>query len=350
MLHEHYMQRCLDLAKLGAGYTAPNPMVGSVLVYEDKIIGEGYHKKYGEAHAEVNCISSVAVNCRHLINISTLYVSLEPCAHYGKTPPCSDLIIKNKIPKVVIGCEDPFNEVNGKGIAKLRSAGVETIVGVLEKKCRDLNKRFFTFQTKQRPYIILKWAQTANKKIAVSDNKRLIISNILTNRMVHRWRSEEAAILVGTNTALLDNPELTNRFWTGNNPVRLVIDKNLKLTENAKIFNQKAATIIFNLYKMTLNFDSELVSQVYYFKLDKSKDFITQIINCCFRLNLTSILVEGGTQLLQHFIDEGLYDETRIITNESLKVENGLNSPELKNGREFYKQPISSDNILFSYN
>ncbi len=223
------MQRCLGLAKLGAGHVAPNPMVGAVLVYNDRIIGEGYHQQYGKAHAEVNCINSVKEDDIQLIEKSTLYVSLEPCAHYGKTPPCADLIIAKKIPTVVIACRDTYEEVNGRGIDKLKAANVNVIVGVLEKDAIELNKRFFTFYTKHRPYIILKWAQSNDGKIANADHSRVFISNEESNRLVHKWRSEEAAILVGTNTALYDDPELTTRLWTGNNPIRLVIDMEVKL-------------------------------------------------------------------------------------------------------------------------
>src|ERR1043165_7764024 len=225
--HEKYMYRCLELAKLGAGNVAPNPMVGAVLVHHDRIIGEGYHQKYGEAHAEPNCIQHAVDNGHSdLISVSTLYVSLEPCVHFGKTPPCADLIIKNKIAKVVIGCRDPFREVNtdavgqGKGIEKLKNAGIEVEFGILAKECSELNKRFLGFHTQHRPYIILKWAQTLNHKIAGHGNDRLRITNDFTNRIVHKWRSEEASILAGTNTAFTDDPELTTRMWPGKNPVR----------------------------------------------------------------------------------------------------------------------------------
>src|SRR5258706_4656586 len=245
------MYRCLQLAAPGAGYVAPNPMVGAVLVHNGRIIGEGYHQHYGEAHAEVNCINQAALSgLIDTIPESTLVVSLEPCTHFGKTPPCADLIIKHKIPKVVIGCRDPFGEVNGKGIEKLKAAGIEVEQGVLEKECIDLNKRFFVFHTQHRPYIILKWAETADGFIAPSlpaapsinlwrpmegrieedsTSRRLLISNEYTDRVVHKWRSEEAAILVGTNTVENDNPELTTRLWPGNSPVRLVVDMNLRL-------------------------------------------------------------------------------------------------------------------------
>ena len=342
---ELYMQRCLQLAKQGAGFVAPNPMVGAVLVYENRIIGEGYHKRYVEAHAEVNCIASVKDADKAFIQKSTLYVSLEPCAHYGKTPPCSDLIIKHKIPIVVIGCSDPFKEVDGKGIEKLKAAGVEVLTGILETECKDLNKRFFTFQIKKRPYIILKWAQTANKKIAANNNKRLVISNELTNRFVHKWRNEEAAILVGTNTVILDNPELTNRLWSGKNPVRLVIDKDLKLTENSRIFNNEAPTIVFNFYKSAIQFESALTNQVYYFKVEKNESLVQQILNCCYKLNLQSILVEGGAKLLQSFIDKRFYDEIRIITNENLVVDDGLDAPTFNTKTKIHLEMINSDKI-----
>ncbi|MGH2553459.1 MAG: bifunctional diaminohydroxyphosphoribosylaminopyrimidine deaminase/5-amino-6-(5-phosphoribosylamino)uracil reductase RibD, partial [Chitinophagaceae bacterium] len=207
------MQRCLFLAKLGAGSVAPNPMVGAVLVNKDRIIGEGWHQLYGEAHAEVNCINSVKEDEKNFIDRSTLYVSLEPCAHHGKTPPCTDLIIKLRIPKVIIGCRDPFNEVDHKGIEKLKAAGVEVdiVSGEIENECKEMNKRFFTFQTLRRPYVILKWAQTSNGKISNETGERILISNEYSNRLVHKWRSEEASILIGTNTALMDDPELTTR-------------------------------------------------------------------------------------------------------------------------------------------
>ena len=221
------MHRCLELAEKAAGHVAPNPMVGAVLVHEGIIIGEGYHQIYGGPHAEVNCIASVPSSLQHLIQDSVIYVSLEPCAHHGKTPPCADLIIRHNIRHVVIGCRDPFVEVDGKGIEKLHAAGIKTETGILEKECRELNKRFFTFHTKHRPFIILKWAQTGDGKIG-TENNRLHITGSVTNRLVHKWRSEESAILVGANTALADNPQLTTRLWSGNSPTRLIIDPELR--------------------------------------------------------------------------------------------------------------------------
>ena len=343
---ESYMQRCLQLATLGAGHVAPNPMVGSVLVYENKIIGEGYHRKYGQAHAEVNCIASVTETDIPLIEKSTLYVSLEPCVHYGKTPPCSDLIIQMKIPEVVIGCRDPSPEVNGKGIEKLKAAGVNVVNGILESDCKALNRRFFTFHTKQRPYIILKWAQTSDKKIAANNDKRLKISNKFTDRIVHKWRSEEAAILVGTHTVLVDNPSLTNRLWSGKNPIRLVVDKELKLPSDARIFNNDAPTIVFNFHKSTINLSPELSNQVYYYKIENPTDLVKQICEACYRLNIQSILVEGGAKLLQSFIDENLYDELRVIINESMQIEKGVNAPVINRlGKVSTSYKIKSDKI-----
>jgi diaminohydroxyphosphoribosylaminopyrimidine deaminase/5-amino-6-(5-phosphoribosylamino)uracil reductase len=346
------MQRCLQLASLGAGWVAPNPMVGAVLVNADRIIGEGYHRKFGEAHAEVNCLDSVAEADRGLIAESTLYVSLEPCAHFGKTPPCADLIIKNKIPKVVIGCRDSFAQVNGKGIELLRAAGLDVTVGVLERECRELNKRFFTFQEKHRPFIILKWAQSSDGKIAplnpreggtlgYAEGGRLLISNAFTNRLVHKWRSEEAAILVGTNTALLDDPALTTRLWPGNNPVRMVIDKELKLPRHLKIFDGSSPTIIFNFLKQ-----GEEENLVYH-QINKSGDILRQILSALCKREIQSVMVEGGTKLLQSFIDESLWDEARVIINEQMIIGNGLKAPVLKNQILLGKKKNKTDLISF---
>lgn len=342
------MYRCLELAEHGSGYVAPNPMVGAVLVHNGRIIGEGYHREYGQAHAEVNCINSVPEADRELIPASTLYVSLEPCAHFGKTPPCADLIIRYKISKCVIGCRDPFKEVDGKGIEKLREAGVYVEVGVLEKECKSLNKRFFTYHTLHRPYIVLKWAQTADGFMATSpqsplrrrevledsDNTtivhdRLLISNEYSNRLVHKWRSEEAAILVGTNTALLDDPELTTRLWKGPSPVRLLVDMNLRLPSSLKIFNDTARTIIFNSVKQ------EEKSNLLYYQLNKEDTIIHQMMNALYELKIQSVLVEGGAGLLQSLISENLWDEARIIKNTQLTLndnqsKHGLQAPLLR--------------------
>ncbi len=324
-IQETYMYRCLQLAALGAGQVAPNPMVGAVLVFENTIIGEGYHQQYGQAHAEVNCINSVTAANKKFIEQSTLYVSLEPCAHFGKTPPCADLIIKNKITAVIIGCRDSYNEVDGKGIQKLQAAGIKVTVGVLEKESLELNRRFFTFYTKRRPYIILKWAQSANAKIAANNFAAVKITNDITNRLVHKWRSEEAAILVGFNTALQDNPSLTNRFWYGKNPVRLVIDRQLKLPASLHLFDGKVKTIVYNDVKQKEQ------NGVFYHLTDTSKNLIPFILKSLFELNIQSVFVEGGTSLLQSFIDGNNWDEARVCTNQKLIIEDGIPAPKLCN-------------------
>lgn len=343
-IDQSFMHRCLELAQLGAGHVAPNPMVGAVLVHEGRIIGEGWHKEYGKAHAEVNCINEVKESDRQFISHSTLYVSLEPCAHFGKTPPCTDLIIRHKIPKVVIGCRDPFKEVNGRGIEKLKAAGLEVETGVLEEECRELNKRFFTFHTRQRPYIILKWAQTADGFIAGDSSKRIHISNEFTNRLVHRWRSEEAAIMVGTNTVLSDDPELTTRLWPGPSPVRLVIDMNLRLPGSLKIFDGSVKTIVFNTSR------EEERGNLSFVKMDKEKLFMPQLMNALFNLSLQSVLVEGGAALLQTFIESGVWDEARVIVNGELSIGEGLPAPVLKNQQLVSKEQISTDTVSYFRN
>jgi len=335
------MHRCFDLAKLGEGNVAPNPMVGAVLVYNDRIIGEGYHQQYGQAHAEVNCINNVSEENRHLVERSTLYVSLEPCAHFGKTPPCADLIIENKIPTVVIACRDSFQQVDGKGIQRLKTAGIEVITPFLEKEALELNKRFFTFHTQHRPYIILKWAQTANGMIGNSDYSRLLISNEITNREVHKWRSSEAAILVGTNTALHDDPSLTNRYWSGNNPIRLVIDKTLRLPASLHLLDGNIKTIVFNTIKQEDN------GRVSYFKISSGKSFVAEILKQLHQLNIQSVLVEGGTKLLQSFIDEHCWDEARVITNTALAINEGLSAPKFSDARKCYSEDILTDTIQY---
>ncbi len=340
VIHELYMQRCLQLAQLGAGNTAPNPMVGAVLLHNNVIIGEGYHHQYGEAHAEVNCINSVSIENRPLIEKSILYVSLEPCAHFGKTPPCADLIISQKIPTVVIGCTDSYAEVSGKGIEKLKASGVKVITGVLEKKARYLNRRFFTFFEKHRPYIILKWAQSGNAQIANADFSTVKISNEFTNRLVHKWRNEEAAIMVGTNTALYDNPSLTNRYWHGNSPVRIVIDKDLKLPLGHHVFSGETKTIVFNLLK------EENAGNVIFKRIAAEKT-IPSILKQLYEMKIQSVLIEGGTKLLQSFIDGGVWDEARVITNQTMIIENGIAAPVLRNSTTQHTETFFSDSIQY---
>jgi diaminohydroxyphosphoribosylaminopyrimidine deaminase/5-amino-6-(5-phosphoribosylamino)uracil reductase len=335
------MRRCFELAKQGEGNVAPNPMVGAILVFNDLIIGEGYHSEFGKEHAEVNCINSVANEHLHLISQSTLYVSLEPCSHFGKTPPCTNSIIEKKIPKVVVGCQDSFSKVDGRGIETLRTAGIEVVCPILEKEALDLNKRFFTFHTKHRPYIILKWAQTANEMIAQNNYSRLLISHETTNRQVHKWRSEEASILVGTNTALLDNPSLTNRLWPGKNPIRLVIDSNLKIQATSHLLDGSVQTIVFNSLRQ------EQAGAILYYKIAENKSWVLQITEALYQMNIQSLLVEGGATLLQSFIDENYWDEARVITNTEMEVSDGLKAPRLKNAEKYFSETIEKDLIQY---
>jgi len=335
------MRRCFELAKQGEGNVAPNPMVGAILVFNDLIIGEGYHSEFGKEHAEVNCINSVANEHLHLISQSTLYVSLEPCSHFGKTPPCTNSIIEKKIPKVVVGCQDSFSKVDGRGIETLRNAGVEVVCPILEKEALDLNKRFFTFHKKHRPYIILKWAQTANEMIAQNNYSRLLISHETTNRQVHKWRSEEASILVGTNTALLDNPSLTNRLWPGKNPIRLVIDSNLKIQATSHLLDGSVQTIVFNSLRQ------EQAGAILYYKIAENKSWVLQITEALYQMNIQSLLVEGGATLLQSFIDENYWDEARVITNTEMEVSDGLKAPRLKNAEKYFSETIEKDLIQY---
>lgn len=316
-----YMQRCLQLAQLGSGTTAPNPMVGAVLVYEDRIIGEGYHQKYGGPHAEVNCVAAVKEENRHLIPHSTLYVSLEPCSHFGKTPPCSDLIIKERISNVVIGCRDPFTEVDGKGIEKLIAAGITVRMDILTEECLEANKRFITYHTRKRPYIVLKWAETADGFIGTGTEERLHISNEYSNRLVHKWRKEESAILIGTNTALYDNPQLTNRYWGNTQPVPIVIDRHLRLPGSLALFKHPK-TIIVNDIK------EGLFEGIRYVQIKKEVPLLPQLLELLFQEQLLSVLVEGGATLLQTFLDAGIWDEAKVISSDMYFGGKGLKAPE----------------------
>jgi len=344
------MHRCLQLAKLGAGHVAPNPMVGAVLVHEGRIIGEGFHEKYGQPHAEVNCLNAVKPSDVNLITSSTLYVSLEPCSHHGKTPPCADLIIGKKIPKVVIGCTDPFIEVKGRGIDKLQKAGIEVILNVLQKECIELNKRFFTFHLQHRPYVVLKWAQSANCKMARADRARFQISNEFSRRLVHKWRSEEASILVGTNTALSDDPELNNRFWDGANPIRLVTDMELRLPNTLKLFDTQIPTIVFNarqhsIEKIAFHSTHPLGKEALgYYQVTTDVDLVTQLMHGLYQMKVQSVLVEGGAKLLQSFIDQNYWDEIRLITNSELRMEEGIASPTFS-GVKIKEEALFSDRI-----
>lgn len=335
-----YMKRCLELARKGAGSVAPNPMVGCVVVYRGKTIGEGYHEKYGEAHAEVNAIRSVKNT--EWLKESTLYVTLEPCAHHGKTPPCSDLIVQKQIPKVVIGTIDPFAEVAGRGIEKMQKAGIEVKVGVLEEECRELNKRFFTFHQKHRPYIFLKWAQSADGFIDIDRNaagfgEPTWITGPEALLRVHQMRAEENAILVGTRTAEKDNPSLTVRHCEGKNPLRIVLDRNLKLPADLNLFNSESETIIINSLKNGQKANLE------YIRADYSQNVLPQILEILYLKEKLSLIVEGGRELLQSFIAQGLWDEAHVYTGQKL-FRSGVPAPVIE-GNSFKREKIGMDSL-----
>ncbi len=303
------MQRCLDLAQLGSGYVAPNPMVGAVIVLNNEIIGEGFHQKYGEAHAEVNAINSV--NDKSLLSEAAIYVSLEPCAHHGKTPPCADLLVAHKFKRVVIGCVDSNELVSGKGIEKLQEAGIDVTLGVLEKECKALNKRFFTYLNKQRPYIVLKWAQTLDGYIdrpreeEITERKINWISAPETQSLVHHWRSQEPAILVGWKTVEHDNPSLTVREVSGKNPLRVIIDSQLNMPQDSTVYNDGDRTVIINKIK------TETIGNVELIKLNQINT--KNILDVLYNLQISSVFVEGGSSTIQHFLVDGYWDEARVI-------------------------------------
>ncbi|WP_298533482.1 bifunctional diaminohydroxyphosphoribosylaminopyrimidine deaminase/5-amino-6-(5-phosphoribosylamino)uracil reductase RibD [uncultured Algibacter sp.] len=330
--HQIYIKRCLDIAKNGLGTTRPNPAVGCVIVYKNQIIGEGFTGKYGGNHAEVNAINSVTN--KQILKEATIYVTLEPCSHFGKTPPCSDLIIKHNIPRVVIGCIDDNEKVAGKGIKKLKDAGCEVIVGVLEEACKSHHKRFFTFHNKKRPYIILKWAETADGYIAPfskDEQKPVWITNKYSRQWVHKWRTEEQAILIGTNTVIEDNPSLTARDWEGNQPMRIVIDKENRLQKHYNVFNKESKTI--SITKDQVNF---------------SEDILEQTCNLLYTENINSLIVEGGTQTLQSFINKNLWDEARIFTGKPL-FKSGTKAPKFS-GYLISEEFILEDNLKIYIN
>lgn len=342
--HEKYMQRCIELAQKGKKDVAPNPMVGCVIVHDSNIIGEGYHQKYGEAHAEVNAINSV--KNKNLLKKATLYVNLEPCSHFGKTPPCADLIIEHKIPYVVIGTIDSHAKVCGQGIAKLIKAGIDVKTGIMENECKELNKRFFTFHEKKRPYIILKWAQTSDGFIDAERNhenqQALKITNEQSNLLSHEWRSHEQAIMVGKNTALLDNPRLTTRNVAGKNPLRITTDKNLNIHKDYYLLDKSTPTLIFT------SIEKHSENNLEYVKIDFDKAIIPQILNVLYSKNIQSLIVEGGYNVLKSFISEGYWDEARIFISEQ-KIHKGINSPEI-NGKLISKETIENDTLMIYSN
>lgn len=341
------MQRCLELASLGMGSVSPNPMVGCVIVHNHRVIGEGYHKKFGEAHAEVNAINSVLQQygelAEDMLANATAYVSLEPCAHFGKTPPCADLLIRYRIKKVVIGNTDPFADVNGKGIEKLKNAGIEVVSGVLESQCSYLNRRFFTRIKQQRPYIILKWASTANGFFAPKNTVQKWISGPLSKKLVHKWRTEEDAILIGKQTALADNPQLNSREWQGKNPVRILIDRDLQVPSSNYIYNNEAKTIVLNEVK------TEVQGNIHFIQMEDMQYYLPQKIAFqLYLMDIQSIIIEGGANTLNQFIKAGLWDEARVFTSASSWKE-GIASPVI-NGIMTDRYQIEQDNLTIYQN
>lgn len=331
-IHEKYISRCIELGKLGIGNTYPNPSVGSCIVYNNKIIGEGYTSRPGKNHAEINAINSVKIKSQ--LKESTLYVTLEPCSHHGKTPPCTNEIIKNKIPRVIIGTLDPHTEVSGKGIKQLEEAGIEVVLGVLENKCKNHHKRFLTFINKKRPYIILKWAETNDGFIAPktkNELKPVWISNRHSRQLVHKWRSEEQCLIVGRKTISEDNPKLTTRDWDGRDPIVVIISKDNNLNNNSNVFNSKAEKIIIS---------NKLI--------DFKKPIGNQITNLLYNRNIISAIVEGGAQTLQTFINENLWDEIRKFKS-PLNFKNGTKAP-IVNIKPRNKTLIVQDKLLVIYN
>jgi diaminohydroxyphosphoribosylaminopyrimidine deaminase/5-amino-6-(5-phosphoribosylamino)uracil reductase len=315
------MRRALDLASLGLGKVSPNPMVGCVVVHEDLIIGEGWHQEFGGPHAEVNALNTI--QNADLLKESTVYVNLEPCSHFGKTPPCTDLLISSKVGKVVIGSQDPNPKVAGNGIKNLRQHGIDVTEGILKNESKDLNRRFFVNQIKNRPYVVLKWAQTKDGFIAREDNSSKWISTQESRKIVHKWRAEEDAILVGRKTVDFDNPRLTVRDWDGRNPVRVVIDPDNSLPNNCHVKDGTVQTLIYN-YEENTEFEN-----LTYIVIVKRNDFINAVLFDLMHRGLGSILIEGGAQTLQSFINSGLWDEARVFTSQS-EFEKGIPAPKLK--------------------
>ena len=342
MNHEKYIQRCLELAKKGIGTTRPNPSVGAVIVCKNKIIGEGFTSPYGGPHAEVNAINSV--QNQDLLKEATIYVTLEPCSHHGKTPPCADLIINKEIPNIVIGCVDTNSLVAGKGIERLKKAGRNVTVGVCEEACKEHHKRFFTVQNKKRSYVILKWAETKDGFIAPltkEEQKPVWISNKYSQQLVHKWRSEEHTILVGTNTVIADNPSLTVRSWSGNNPIRIVIDKTLRISTEATVFDGNIKTIIITEKKEDKREKRKEKQNVIYETIDFSSQIAKQICEVLHKHQIQSVIIEGGAQTLQTFINENLWDEAKVFIGD-INIKEGIKRP-VFNAKPSSEEKIDND-------
>ncbi len=330
-----FMQRAFDLARNGIGHVSPNPLVGCVIVHNKRIIGEGWHQKYGEAHAEVNAINTA--EDKALLKEATVYVTLEPCSHFGKTPPCTDLLISSCVKKVVIANVDTNPKVAGEGIKRMRAAGIEVVTGILDKEGREFNKRFFTFIEKRRPYIILKWAQTTDGFIARHNRDSKWISNEYSRQLVHKWRTEEDAILVGTKTAEFDNPKLNVRDWAGRNPTRIVIDRFLKLPESLHLFDRSQKTICYNLLKHEEQ-ENLLLIRI------PEENFIEELVADLYKRNIQSIIIEGGAQTLQSFVDANLWDEARVFTGEK-SFGKGIKTPAFE-GKLISEESVFSDRLV----
>jgi len=337
-----WMYRALQLATLGRGHVSPNPMVGCVVVYENRIIGEGWHRRYGEAHAEVNAINDVMVKGHEeLLPESTVYVTLEPCSHFGKTPPCADLLVQKKVKRVVICNDDPNPLVAGKGIQKLKEAGIEVITGILNEEGRKLNVRFFTHIEKKRPYILLKWAETADGFVADENKKPLSISCLPSRTLSHKWRSEEDAILVGTNTAHNDNPQLNARLWVGRNPTRIVLDRMLRLPQSLQLFDDSQPTLCYNAFK------NETVGQTSFVQIDFDERLLEHLLQDLYQRKIQSLIVEGGAELLQSFLNQGFFDEINIFKSPNA-IQKGTSAPQLLHQTLHQSQSIGED-VLLSY-
>ena len=342
--NETYMNRCLELAKKGFPAAMPNPSVGAVIVCNNKIIGEGFTAAYGGNHAEVNAINAVVD--KSLLSKSTLYVSLEPCSHFGKTPPCADLIIAHKISKVVIGITDSNEKVAGKGIQQLKNAGIDVEIGVLEEECYESNKRFFTFHNKKRPYIILKWAESFDGFIAPEYQeigKSFSIANDMSRQMVHKWRSDEQAILVGTTTVLKDNPQLNVRFWSGKNPVRIVIDKLGKISKDNFVKDNSVKTIFITENKGLITSENTIYENCTF-----DERLVFSICEILYNHQIQSVIIEGGTKTIQSFVDANLWDEARIFRSDIL-LQKGVNAPKI-NFQNFEKMDVLDDTLVVVFN
>lgn len=338
LTQEQYIQRCFELAQLAKGYVTPNPLVGAILVHNGRIIGEGYHKKYGQAHAEIDCLNSVQEEDKQHVPESTMYVSLEPCAHHGKTPPCANRLVQEKVKKVVICNKDPFDQVAGRGIDILQANGVKVTQDILQETGRWVNRRFFCYHELKRPYIILKWAQTQDGFIAPANKERFGISNKNSQQLVHKWRTEEDAIIVGYNTAMNDNPQLTARLWKGNQPLRIAIDRKLSLPTGHHLFDSTTPTWILNDQK------EEKKKSLNYVQVDFEDNIITQLLTLLYNAGKQSLIVEGGAVLLQHFIQMGLWDETRVLTGNK-KLLDGIAAPTLSNAAPVLTTAIVDDTL-----